>query len=186
MCSIGGMNRDKAKALLPVITAFAEGKEIEVQDREGWWRPLNQSSWLEDPKFYRIKPTSSLEPFEWADEREAHKDGKKIQVRPKFGDEAWNDTDEPQWHPFLSYRVKPEPKLIPLGHEDVSPGSAIRPTIHETGWYGVVEVTHDGIYYSVHGTIRSLSFEAMTEQCHILRPNSTEWLPCSKPETTTP
>ena len=55
------MLRDRAKELLPIITAFAEGKQVEYRttsDRE--WHPATDPSWSSQLE-YRIKP----EPREW-------------------------------------------------------------------------------------------------------------------------
>ena len=55
------MNRERAKELLPMIQAFADGKEIEYRSLSlGKWIPTSTPSW-EDVVEYRIKP----EPREW-------------------------------------------------------------------------------------------------------------------------
>ena len=53
------MNRERAKELLPIIQAFAEGKEIEYKPEGGVWTPFD--SQVCGPEFlshnqYRIKP----------------------------------------------------------------------------------------------------------------------------------
>lgn len=50
------MNREHAKALLPIIQAFAEGKQIEVHVGTGWI-PLTyyNPSFESPPELYRIK-----------------------------------------------------------------------------------------------------------------------------------
>lgn len=55
------MNRERAKELLPVIQAFAEGKDIEFQF-DGKWLPVLKEDALDTKAecTYRIKP----EPFE--------------------------------------------------------------------------------------------------------------------------
>ena len=65
------MNRKEAKELLPIIQAFAEGKEIESRCIKG-----DKSLWYddEDPSFdndleYRIKPKTNYRPFKDAEER---------------------------------------------------------------------------------------------------------------------
>lgn len=53
------MTREKAKELLPVIQAFAEGKTIQgkIKGVEGGnWYDLNGSELHFDADFYRIKP----------------------------------------------------------------------------------------------------------------------------------
>ena len=64
------MNRNQAKALLPIIKAFAEGKAIESRCIKG-----DTSLWYddEDPSFdddfeYRIKPEPKYRPFKDAEE----------------------------------------------------------------------------------------------------------------------
>ena len=64
------MNRKKAKELMPIIQAFAEGKAIESRCIKG-----DKSLWYddEDPSFdddleYRIKPEQKYLPFKDAEE----------------------------------------------------------------------------------------------------------------------
>lgn len=64
------MNRNQAKALLPIIQAYAKGKAIESRCIKG-----DKSLWYddEDPSFdndfeYRIKPEPKYRPFKDAEE----------------------------------------------------------------------------------------------------------------------
>lgn len=64
------MNRNQAKALLPIIQAYAEGKAIESRCIKG-----DKSLWYddEDPSFdndfeYRLKPDPKYRPFKDAEE----------------------------------------------------------------------------------------------------------------------
>lgn len=64
------MNRNQAKALLPIIQKYAEGKAIESRCIKG-----DKSLWYndEDPSFdddfeYRIKPEPKFRPFKDAEE----------------------------------------------------------------------------------------------------------------------
>lgn len=64
------MNRNQAKALMPIIQAYAEGKAIESRCIKG-----DKSLWYddEDPSFdddleYRIKPEQKYRPFKDAEE----------------------------------------------------------------------------------------------------------------------
>ena len=64
------MNRNQAKALLPIVQAYAEGKAIESRCIKG-----DKSLWYddEDPSFdddleYRIKPEQKYLPFKDAEE----------------------------------------------------------------------------------------------------------------------
>lgn len=62
------MNRQEAKSLLPIITAFAEGKEIEYFDTgSNIWRKSIDPAFDEGVK-YRIKPSPKYRPFKDAEE----------------------------------------------------------------------------------------------------------------------
>ena len=77
------MNREKAKALLPIIQAFAEGKTIEHCDNGAWWCD-EDLSFSGDPSEYRIKPEPKYRPFANAEEFKPHRDR---WLRHK----SWND-----------------------------------------------------------------------------------------------
>lgn len=62
------MTREEIKILLPVITAYAEGKEIELEDSDGNWHDTALLSFCRPPKCYRIKQESKYRPFESAEE----------------------------------------------------------------------------------------------------------------------
>lgn len=50
------VNRERAKELLPIIQAYAEGKQIEFRPKgEYHWLPSTTPTWTDDVK-YRIKP----------------------------------------------------------------------------------------------------------------------------------
>lgn len=63
------MDREKAKELLPIIQAFAEGKTIQVfiscKDR---WEDNNNPLWDANADKYRIKPEPKYRPFKDAGE----------------------------------------------------------------------------------------------------------------------
>ena len=66
------MDIERAKELLPIIQAFAEGKKIELAlfDDDGAiseWSDVHFPKWL-DNHIYRIKPEPKYRPFEYADE----------------------------------------------------------------------------------------------------------------------
>jgi hypothetical protein len=51
------MTREKAKRLLPILQAFAEGKQIQLgSDRGGWNDCSGHLVFDSDPKYYRVKP----------------------------------------------------------------------------------------------------------------------------------
>ena len=71
------MNRNQAKALLPIIKAFSEGKAIECRTRvwelnKGWkysttWKETEELK-FQDTYEYRIKPEPKYRPFKNAEE----------------------------------------------------------------------------------------------------------------------
>lgn len=57
------MNREQAKELLPIITAFAEGKSIEICDSKGVWEDITKPTFQNPPHDYRIKPEPPVPTF---------------------------------------------------------------------------------------------------------------------------
>lgn len=49
------MNREEAKKLMPVIQAFADGKDVETKTGSGWMS-IENMSFAGNPDSYRIKP----------------------------------------------------------------------------------------------------------------------------------
>ena len=65
------MTREEAKELLPIIQAFAEGKEIEFRSKgfDEEWKKVNEIPGLSYSSFdYRIKPEPKYRPFKDSDE----------------------------------------------------------------------------------------------------------------------
>ena len=63
------MNRREAIELLPIIRAYAEGKEIEIFDRTTkMWKTAMLPHFDCDSNIYRIKPESEYRPFKNAEE----------------------------------------------------------------------------------------------------------------------
>ena len=63
------MDRNQAKALLPIIQAYAEGKEIEIFDcTKKMWETAILPHFDCDSTFYRIKPETTYRPFKDAEE----------------------------------------------------------------------------------------------------------------------
>lgn len=56
------MTREEAKELLPIIQAWAEGKNIQFLS-DGEWHDINQADFTCYPDKYRIKPESKYRPF---------------------------------------------------------------------------------------------------------------------------
>ena len=61
------MDRNQAKELLPILQAFAEGKEIESRVKDKWYRVLEICNET-NPQDYRIKPEPKYRPFKDAEE----------------------------------------------------------------------------------------------------------------------
>ena len=63
------MDRNQAKALLPIIQAYAEGKEIEIFDcTKKMWETAILPHFDCDSIFYRIKPETTYRLFKDAEE----------------------------------------------------------------------------------------------------------------------
>lgn len=61
------MDRNQAKELLPIITAYSEGKEIQIQHIDGTWQDAKYLN-LGRGLIYRIKPEPKYRPFKDAEE----------------------------------------------------------------------------------------------------------------------
>lgn len=57
------MTPQHAKELLPIITAFAEGKTIQHCVRGGTWEEFTDFAFADSPGYYRIKPEPKLVPL---------------------------------------------------------------------------------------------------------------------------
>ena len=62
------MTREKAKVLLPIIQAYAEGKVIQIIYPSGEWIDNNEPLFNCDYSFYRIKQKVKFRPFANAEE----------------------------------------------------------------------------------------------------------------------
>ena len=61
------MTREEAKDLLPIIQAWAEGKNIQFLS-DGEWHDINQADFTCYPDKYRIKPEPKYRPFKSQEE----------------------------------------------------------------------------------------------------------------------
>lgn len=61
------MNRKEAKILMPVIQAFADGKDVETKTSSGWIS-IENMSFAGNPDSYRIKPEPKYRSFKNAEE----------------------------------------------------------------------------------------------------------------------
>ena len=62
------MTREQAKELLPIIQAYAEGKDIEMLTVDNEWIKATFPNFTLNPRFYRIKPEPKYRPFETKEE----------------------------------------------------------------------------------------------------------------------
>ena len=62
------MTREEIKELLPIIQAFAEGKQIEVKRKNEWFGIGDDIYFSESPSDYRIKPDPKYRPFKSQEE----------------------------------------------------------------------------------------------------------------------
>ena len=64
---IKAMTKDEARDLLPIITAYAEGKQLEYFSKNGIWEDCNDPGFYERVK-YRIKTDVEYRPFKTKEE----------------------------------------------------------------------------------------------------------------------
>lgn len=63
------MTREEAKELLPIIQAYAEGKEIQYRHKgRSTWYDLDSGQFNCDMYYYRIKPEPKYRPFKTQEE----------------------------------------------------------------------------------------------------------------------
>lgn len=87
------MNRERAKELLPIIHAFAEGKTVQFKNSFEDWIDCDNIMFNWPPKDYRIKPEPKYRPF-----KDAEECWQEMQKHQPFG---WVKTDEGYeqiWH----------------------------------------------------------------------------------------
>ena len=83
------MTREEAKELLPIIQAWAEGKNIQFLS-DGEWHDINQADFTCYPDKYRIKPEPKYRPF-------------------KTQEECWNEMHK---HPDFGWVVAKDSKIM--------------------------------------------------------------------------
>lgn len=85
------ITREKAKELLSIIKAFAEGKTVQIYNStENVWLDIKAPDFSSNPSSYRIKPEPKYRPFKTQEEcwEEMHK-------HPDFGWIKDNDVYRP-------------------------------------------------------------------------------------------
>lgn len=85
------MTREEVRNLLPVITAYAEGKEIELKGDNNEWHETFNLSFCKNPEYYRIKPRLSCRSFDNAEEcwKEMEKHSHFGWIKFKGGEESY-------------------------------------------------------------------------------------------------
>jgi len=102
-------------------------------------------------------------------------DGKTIECFSHEG--IWQEAHDLDFsYASARYRIKPEPVTVPLGPEDVPPGSAMR-NIGGTQWWTVSSVAKTQVNLGQNGWS---TYESLQKNCEIKRPGE-DWMPCHKP-----
>ena len=73
------MTREEVKSFLPILQAFADGKEIECHEEDKWYKVLEICNEM-NPQDYRIKPEPKYHPF-----KDAEECWKEMQKHQPFG-----------------------------------------------------------------------------------------------------
>ena len=110
-------------------------------------------------------------------------EGKTIEtLANRKGCEDWEEVDDFNFFCSCSpgtYRIKPEPVMVPLGPEDVPPGSAIR----QIGCKHWSIITHANAVLVEWPGVPSCEYDRLYSTYEIKRPGE-DWMPCHKPART--
>ena len=112
------ITREEAKEFLPIIQAFAEGKTIQVQENEGYWRDADVLHFNYDTCRYRIKPEPKYRPFKDAEEcwQEMQKHQPFGWVKDSQGyvviQDIWNDSTDGTLHIVIADTDNDEPNIL--------------------------------------------------------------------------
>ena len=102
-------------------------------------------------------------------------EGKTIECQNT--ESTWVNSANPSFYRTPEcYRIKPEPVMVPLGPEDVPPGSAIRSNAQQ--WFMVTDMVNYGVKIS--GRDSLIDWAELQEEWSIKRPGE-DWKPCHKP-----
>lgn len=140
---------------------------------------------LDEGCLIRIKP---VDPHpNRAEVEEGIKAGKKWQFKSKDQNDwprsyAPDDLVKPKWIEQLDYRLVPEPKKIPLGPEDVPPGSIIGGPTNHHNWCSVIYCADFGIaFVDSFPNICKKTFKALFDGSYQISTDSGKtWKPCYK------
>lgn len=101
------MDIERAKELLPIIQAFAEGKKIEMSSFDGdgalsVWSDVFSPTWRDD-RDYRIKPEPKYRPF-----KDAEECWEEMQKHQPFG---WIKGKEGEHHSLITSIIADEEEV---------------------------------------------------------------------------
>ena len=187
-----------ADEMIAAIQALRNGKQLQWRYR---WRASGAVSeaWIDleprplDFNFtdyeYREKPKEigMMTIDDMIDVLKALQQGRTVQRRPRFSAEAewqeWRDAQNVNFTDY-EYRIKPEPKRIPLGPEDVPPGSVLTLECGMKGlWHSIVCCCRTGVVVAFNSELKLRSFEELTDlNFTISRDGGKTWSPCWKEE----
>ena len=171
------MSNQELKELARVLDGIAEGEEWELE----WGATPSEwhsSSHEQDPVWLvghgyniRLKPQPPP-PDPYTELKAAHAAGKVIQS--SLGDNWYACI--PNWrYPVHEYRIKPELQKVPLGPEDVPPGSVLR--VQEGGWKMIIGATPEGVNTLDHGLI---NYGLIQDNIWQIKRPGEDWQPCWK------
>lgn len=111
---------------------------------------------------------------------QASKAGREIEQRYSCGDGKWSIAPkDPIWDfQVMDYRIKPKPKRVPLGPEDVPPGSVVRRL--GTEHYCLVLDNRPTCCTVYTGIMISASWQDLFGVYEISRDAGKTWSPCWK------
>lgn len=188
-----------------ILTAIAQDVELERECRPNsswceWRTPTSKTqalAWLlsdseRTEKWRRKQPKSKPVPpgdLTYEEAVELSKQGVKLQryseFRQAWADSSANDGGNPVnfISPNQAYRRKPTPRMVPLGPEDVPPGSVIGlPGC--SGWASVVHVSRSGLVIACSDgspLVHAFSY-LITSGVTISRDGGKTWTRCEKEE----
>ena len=87
------MNRKEVKSFLPILQAFADGKEIECNEEDKWYKVLEICNEM-NPQDYRTKPEPKYRPF-----KDAEECWQEMLKHQPFG---WIKGKEDEYHTFIT------------------------------------------------------------------------------------
>lgn len=185
------MNKEKLLELSDTLRGIADGKEWEIH-QWNWPDDRWEDCWTDNPLaaitegcYIRLKPQPPpLDPY--AELKAAHAAGKKLQHRYS-GMASWEDcsVSDTKQDPYCfihgreCYRIKPEPRKVPLGPDDVPPGSVFRSKELPDGWIAPTSVSAGAGCYFHDEVVFRYKWAELQEKQEIKRPGE-DWQPCWK------